>query len=171
MTTSQGHCRARDCIDMHSHMGFPAVFAWVLPRLESEASLPLQTGRRRRVILKFISPGRRKGQGTRTPSRKRVLALGADLLHPPLVLGCFLSSARIWMRPGLYSKIYWGGLFQTTFLPHRNPAPEERFGRQPQTMSPGLHSWRMVDESFSILTREKPVSNALKVSSQCRERI
>lgn len=158
-STSYQNCSETDdnkmaglsCIAVRSHEGFLVMFAGVLSHPEPEASLPLQTGGRRRVILRLTSPGRRKGQGTRTPSRNRVLALGADLLHPPSVLGCFLSRAKIWMRPGLEdldetgtplcSKIYWGGLFQTTFLPYRNPAPEECFGGGPQRMPPGLHSW------------------------------
>lgn len=86
---------ARDGIHVHSAMGFLAVFAGLLPHLESEASLPLQTGRRRRVILQLTSHGRRKGQG-HSPLDQ---ALGVDLLHPPSVLGCFLSPERIWMRP------------------------------------------------------------------------
>lgn len=66
----QGHCLAYDGTDVHSHVGFLAVFAWVVPHLESGALLPLQTGRRRRVILRLTSLGRRKVQGTRTLSRK-----------------------------------------------------------------------------------------------------
>lgn len=84
------------CVNMGSHVAFLAVFAQVLLFLESEASLPLQTGRRRRVILRLASPGRRKGP---------VLVLRADLLHPLSVSQYFLSRVRIWMRPGLNSSL------------------------------------------------------------------
>lgn len=92
----QGHRHARPCVNTCSRMGFLAVFAQVLPLLESEASLPWQTGRRRRAILRLTSPGRRKGP---------VLVLRADLLHPLSVSQYFLSRARIWMRPGLNSSL------------------------------------------------------------------
>lgn len=164
ITRCQGHH-----LNAHSPTGFLAVFPRVLPRLECEASLPLQTGRRRRMILRLTSLGRREGEGTRTPSRKRVLAVRVDLLHPSSVLGCFLSLVRIWMRLGLDSSLL-KDLLGRTFADHIPSAQEsssrrafwERTANDASRVA--FLGWWM--NHFSSPTREKPIAKALKARNQ-----
>lgn len=84
------------------------------------------------MTLRLTSPGRREGQGTHT--RAGVLAREADLLPPLLGLGCFLSSARIWMRLrigmrlGLHSSLLKDLLGRT--FPDHIPSAEKSSSRR-----------------------------------------
>ena len=169
----QGHRCACDCIDVHSHMGFLAVFARVLPYLESEASLPLQTGRRkRRLMLRLSSRGRRKGHShpeqevsPGPQGQSAVPAFGFRMFSLPSEN---LNETRTLL---LFAQRFTGEEVSRPHSFHTEIQLQKSIlgkdcKRCLQGCIPGL-----VDESFSSPTREKPIFKELKARNRSREGI